>query len=182
MAMTDQDTVAAIVDVFARIGFKKASMGDIAEAAGVSRQTLYARFGSKEAIRDWAAVEFANDIVKRTVIELNVETTSAERCLKNAFARKSGDLVGFLKNAPFGSELVDMGMDAVRESKSNPDVVFEMALIRFLKDRLGLTAKEAKEIAFVLITSSKGLMVTCQNGEEFDAAMSRIIKAAVPFA
>lgn len=40
----------AAVDVFSRYGFKKTTMGDIAEHVGISRQTLYASYSSKEDV------------------------------------------------------------------------------------------------------------------------------------
>ncbi|WP_309126833.1 TetR/AcrR family transcriptional regulator [Microbacterium sp.] len=41
---------AAAADVFVRDGYDPASMDEIAERAGVSKQTLYAHFGSKEGL------------------------------------------------------------------------------------------------------------------------------------
>ena len=40
--------MAAAVDLFARNGFEGTSVDDIAAAAGVSKQTVYSHFGSKE--------------------------------------------------------------------------------------------------------------------------------------
>lgn len=40
----------AALDVFMRYGFKRATMGDIASAAGLSRQSLYARFANKDVV------------------------------------------------------------------------------------------------------------------------------------
>ena len=40
----------AALDVFVRYGFKRTKMGDIAEAAGLSRQSLYARFANKDEV------------------------------------------------------------------------------------------------------------------------------------
>jgi AcrR family transcriptional regulator len=42
--------LSAAVRLFGQLGFKKVTMGDIAEAAEMSRPTLYAAFPSKEAI------------------------------------------------------------------------------------------------------------------------------------
>ncbi|MFD1795353.1 TetR/AcrR family transcriptional regulator [Paracoccus aurantiacus] len=51
------DILEAAVDVFTRFGLRKATVGDIAERAGVSRQTVYARFADKDAIIA-ATIEF----------------------------------------------------------------------------------------------------------------------------
>ena len=42
--------IEAAIGVFVRYGAKKTTMADIAEAAGVSRQTVYASFGDKDGI------------------------------------------------------------------------------------------------------------------------------------
>ena len=47
---TEARIVEAAIGVFVRYGAKKTTMADIAEAAGVSRQTVYASFGDKDGI------------------------------------------------------------------------------------------------------------------------------------
>lgn len=51
-AATDRQTVIleAAFEVFARYGFKKTSMDDLARAAGMSRQGLYGHFENKQAV------------------------------------------------------------------------------------------------------------------------------------
>lgn len=50
--MTDDNTAIldAALQVFLRYGFKRSTMGDIAKAAGLSRQSLYARFANKDDV------------------------------------------------------------------------------------------------------------------------------------
>jgi AcrR family transcriptional regulator len=57
---------------FARYGFRKTSMEDLARASRVSRQALYNHFGSKAALADWAA---------QTLIENSL--AQALDCLEN---------------------------------------------------------------------------------------------------
>ncbi|MBU2993181.1 helix-turn-helix domain-containing protein [Octadecabacter sp. 1_MG-2023] len=40
----------AALEVFLRYGFRRTTMGDIAKAAGLSRQTLYSRFANKDEV------------------------------------------------------------------------------------------------------------------------------------
>ncbi len=42
--------IEAAIEVFSRYGIRRATMGDIASQAGVSRQTLYATYASKEEV------------------------------------------------------------------------------------------------------------------------------------
>ncbi len=44
------DVVAAAVRLFEQAGYEQTTMGDIAEAAGLSRRSLFRRFGTKEDI------------------------------------------------------------------------------------------------------------------------------------
>ena len=50
--MTDDHiaVVDAALGVFLQYGFKRSTMGDIAQAAGLSRQSLYARFSNKDEV------------------------------------------------------------------------------------------------------------------------------------
>lgn len=56
----------AAVDVFSRYGFKKTTMGDIADHVGISRQTLYASYPNKEEVLA-AAMLF---LTERTMVEI----------------------------------------------------------------------------------------------------------------
>ncbi|MEM7443730.1 MAG: TetR/AcrR family transcriptional regulator [Pseudomonadota bacterium] len=47
---TETTVIEAAIDVFVRFGAKKTTMADIAEAADVSRQTVYALFGDKDGV------------------------------------------------------------------------------------------------------------------------------------
>ena len=77
MSERQLDILEAAIDVFSRYGVRKATMGDIAEQAGMSRQTLYARYANKEEIMS-AAMQFIADKVIGQVTEawLSAESIS----------------------------------------------------------------------------------------------------------
>ena len=50
MTETERTVIEAAIGAFVRYGAKKTTMADIAEAADVSRQTVYALFGDKDGI------------------------------------------------------------------------------------------------------------------------------------
>ncbi|MEZ5812940.1 MAG: helix-turn-helix domain-containing protein [Rhizobiaceae bacterium] len=56
--------IGAAIEVFSRYGIRRATMGDIAEQAGVSRQTLYANFASKQDIMMAAIMQMAMSTMK----------------------------------------------------------------------------------------------------------------------
>ena len=68
--MNERETkiLDAAIDVFARYGVRKATMGDIAEQAGISRPTLYARYANKDEIMV-AAMQLISERVIAAVTE-----------------------------------------------------------------------------------------------------------------
>lgn len=64
----EQKILDAAIDVFTRYGVRKATMGDIAEQAGISRPTLYARYANKDEIMA-ASMQLISDRVVREVTE-----------------------------------------------------------------------------------------------------------------
>lgn len=50
MKADDISVLDASLSVFLRYGFRRTTMGDIAKAAGLSRQSLYARFANKDEV------------------------------------------------------------------------------------------------------------------------------------
>ncbi|WP_052161196.1 TetR/AcrR family transcriptional regulator [Hoeflea sp. BAL378] len=68
MSERDHQILDAAIGVFSRYGVRKATMGDIAAEAGISRQTLYARYANKgEIVR--GAMQLITDRVVRDVRE-----------------------------------------------------------------------------------------------------------------
>ena len=66
--------IEAAFDVFARYGVRRTTMGEIAEQAGVSRQTLYASYANKEEILA-AAMRHAMD---KTVTAIEADWATIE--------------------------------------------------------------------------------------------------------
>jgi len=114
--MLDRQTtiLTAAFDVFARYGFKRATMADIASEAGVARQTLYNAFTNKEAIL-------------RGLIEVHIEETcreltahieadgSLEDGLELAFDHFARKPYKLLHKTPHGGEI----MEALENSASD---------------------------------------------------------------
>jgi len=50
MTQDQSPILEAALGAFLQYGFRRATMGDIAEAAGLSRQSLYARFANKDEV------------------------------------------------------------------------------------------------------------------------------------
>jgi AcrR family transcriptional regulator len=80
---SDEMLLDAATDVFHRRGFHESSMLDIAHRAGVTKPTLYARFGSKEAIYDRVMERIGESLVHAmTAAFAGVETATAEEATR----------------------------------------------------------------------------------------------------
>src|SRR4051794_33436740 len=77
---SDELLLDAAADVFHRHGFRDGSMLDIAQRAGVTRPTLYARFGNKDALYDRVMERIGESLVgAMTAAYEGVETATAEQ-------------------------------------------------------------------------------------------------------
>ncbi len=166
-----------VLEAFAHYGFRRASMEDLARALGVSRQTLYNRFRTKEALRDWALTRFAARLVAQAGDALAREETPTAVCLHDAFMRWTGDHVSLVRTAPHGSEIMVMGVAAVKNATADPAQNFQNRLRAFFQSRLWLDAERADALAFTMLAASKGLLVTVATTEAYATAMDCVIDA-----
>src|SRR5277367_3055454 len=93
----------AAVGVFARFGYRKASMDEVARAAGVSRQGLYLQFANKEELFRRALEHSLNSQLKAAVAALSRQDDTLELRLIAACDAWSGQFVGSL-----GSDAADL--------------------------------------------------------------------------
>src|SRR5271156_2428383 len=92
---TRQEVVLeAAVGVFARYGFRKTSMDEVARAAGVSRQGLYLLFADKETLFRQAVTFKLNRQLRAAIAELSKDQTSLEARLIAACDEWAGRFVG----------------------------------------------------------------------------------------
>ena len=178
--MKNEADLKNILAVFAHYGFRKASMDDLAQALGVSRQTLYNRFKTKEAVRDWAVEGFTRHMLARAGAELENNGATTAACLLHAFGRWKGDHIALMRSAPHGAEIVEMAIEALKSIEESPVAAFEQMIVSFLmKRKVCPTRKRAQDVAYTLDMASKGLMVTAESPEAFAAGMKRIVKAVL---
>lgn len=152
--------VEAALLVFARYGFKKTSMDDLAKGAGLSRQGLYLHFKTKEALFKEAVVRALDGQREGFHAALAQQALSLEERLLAAFLAYHGNLIG----APLWEHLDEL-MAAAMElmapafAKVEQDVVAE--LTRVLRAHGAPASRKgdgpsAKELAEHLYASSHG--------------------------
>lgn len=168
-----------VMEVFSCYGFRKTSMSDLAEAAGVSRQTLYNRFKSKEDILHWAITGASDASADLAIAALGGDGSAQDRIVA-FFTRWIGDYAPKIHGAPHGSEIFDMAMALKHGGEEEPASVLrcQEALVRFLVGA-GKTGAEGQDAAFTMMMASKGLMLVARDTETFVEGMTRVVGIVV---
>ena len=109
--MQDEKILKAAFEMFLRYGVKASSMAQIAEAAEVSRQTLYNSFGSKdEMLRALIKWYYANAQRRlREIIDATKDLSARLNCAFDVVAREP---FAVLQKSPNAADLIS-GMNAV---------------------------------------------------------------------
>ncbi|OEJ66819.1 TetR/AcrR family transcriptional regulator [Magnetovibrio blakemorei] len=178
--MQNHEPLKNVLIAFAYHGFKKASMAVLAAAADVSRQTLYNRFKTKDAVLDWAVGGYIDYLRNQLLASLECDDDTVSDALLTGFCRLMGDDVTLMHESPYGAEIMELGTNSLRAFEEDPIHRIEMDIAAFLLDHgICEASKEAEEKAFLLVMSAKGLMVKARSYDEFKAGMSRLICAAL---
>jgi AcrR family transcriptional regulator len=105
-----QETILdAAFQAFATYGYRRTSMEDIAQGAGVSRTALYLHYRNKEDIfRSLAQHYFAQTLLDMQAA-LNLPGLDAKQALYGCFVAKDGKFMDVVLSTPHGAELLDAG-------------------------------------------------------------------------
>lgn len=165
----------AAVRVFARYGFRKASMDEVARAAGVSRQGLYLQFANKEELFRKAVEHSLNSRLNAAVAALSRRQDSLELRLIAACDAWSGRFVGSL-----GSDAADLmcaSTSLAGATLTHYETQFELAVTRAIADSpmdgfcttAGLCPAD---LARALHATARGLKQSSASREEFAKSMT----------
>jgi AcrR family transcriptional regulator len=165
----------AAVGVFARYGFRKASMDEVARAAGVSRQGLYLQFANKEELFRKALDHSLNSQLHAALAALSRREDSLELRLIAACDAWSGRFVGSL-----GADSADLMCASTKlagATLAGYESQFEAAVARAIADSpldgfcttAGLCPAD---LARTLHATARGLKHSSTSREEFVKGMT----------
>lgn len=168
-----------VLTLFATYSFRKASMEEIAHAAGLSRQSIYNQHGSKEAVLNWALASFLEEITDQAVACLGKNVVALD-ALRDAFQGWIGDNVEMMRGTPHGGELLETAIASAANSDRDYEAEFSSAVEHFLVARALVPDVRARDVNFVLQMAAKGLLLKSKTSEDFKNGMSRVIGAVLP--
>ncbi len=116
--MTPDEKREAVFDaaseVFSRYGFRRTSMNDIAEAAGMSRPALYLMFDNKEDLFRQLAIHRQSQAIDEAVLALSGDGPVAER-LTEAVLAYERVYYEPIAGSPHGGEFMELDLSVATE-------------------------------------------------------------------
>lgn len=169
-----------VITAFAQYGFRKTSMEDIARAAGLSRQSIYKKFGSKEACYEAVLQAYMGSLYARVFATLHGESGQPVEVLGQVFDLMVGEAADY-SLTPHGGEVLNDALAAAARMPDNPVEDYHRRLGDFLM-RHGLVASEAQgiDMAHVLITASRGAMINATSRQDGADDMRRVLATIFP--
>jgi AcrR family transcriptional regulator len=184
-----QSRVAALLDaaigVFARFGYRKTSMDDVARAAGVSRQGLYLSFANKEELFRRALDHSLRIQLTSAITALSRNDISLEHRVIAACEAWSGRFIGSL--GADAADLMCASTALAGAALAEYEWQFEQALAAAIvaspmAKRCAAAKLEITDLARALHATARGLKQSCKTREEFLKAMTAAVRmTCAPF-
>jgi len=149
--------------VFLRYGFRRVTMQDIADEAGMSRPALYLVFPNKEEVF-FAAIRDLSAEMLRTIREGLPAHTSLESRLQFAFEAWTVQSYAMMQSSPDARDLIECVEQFARETIGEIEAQFQALLAEIfepfavlpVKSSDGHTDLDVEDIARLLAASAHG--------------------------
>jgi AcrR family transcriptional regulator len=169
----------AAIGVFRRFGYRKASMDDVARAAGVSRQGLYLMFSNKEELFRKALEHALNSQLTAALAVLSDASRGLDERLIAACDEWAGRFVGSL--GADATDLMCAGTALAGDTLTSYGARFEQGLAAaigesVLTKRCRNVGVEPGELARALHATTRGLKQTSASREEFSKGISASVR------
>ena len=180
--MTDTRTtiVEAATRTFTKHGARKTAMVDIAEAAGVSRQTLYALFGNKD---DLVAATIAH-VAGRNFAHVEEglkDCTSLEEQLDVYFSRTIVSSFELIEDSEDPEDILSGHSEAGRAALAAVEKQHTKLVSRLLapyKTQIEASGHSVKHMAHFCVTCARGFKYSAKNRRDLNVLLS-VLKTSV---
>lgn len=178
---TQNIVLRAALTRFSSYGFKRTSMEDIAQEAGVSRPTLYAYFKHKEAILQRVSEGIHESVLNDIDTHLKSEQPLEQR-LEKCFWAWTQPFMEILFGSPHGAELIGASSAMASDVSARAFEGFLLVLASTLDEAqkggkldLGTMNLDAEKAAEFLVLSLNGL----STGEANERAYKKRLRTLV---
>lgn len=180
MDAKEHKILAAAYRLFNQHGFRKVTMSDIAEAAEMSRPSLYAAFENKEAVFHAIGMQH-NERAEVALAERLAKTTTLRDGLEALFAVWIIEPFAAVVDSPAGLDLLGTSASYAPDAIAHTYARFEHHLTALLKTELtgkrnGLTARD---LARIMMLATKGLKASTSTVAELRRMTDGLITMAI---
>jgi len=179
-----EDTISvleAALSVFLRYGFKRTTMSDIAKAAGLSRQSLYARFSNKDEVYAAGLVLYAD----RMLTELQTAWATTDDLAKKLDVMADITIVPsfeMLRSNPDATDMIEgaetlEGRAAMAKIRALKVAALDTMLAPFA-DALAEHGQTPAQLADFIETTKHAMMTSCSDRAHLDQNIATL-KASV---
>lgn len=179
----DQDRSAqrqdAILDAaflaFSNYGYRRTTMDDIAQGAGISRTALYLHYRNKEDIFKSLAKRYFEEAVTCVAAELAVTGRSAADTLAAAFLAYDGKFMDVVLGTPHGAEMLEAGHVISADVIESGEVRIKELLQKWLeKAPLPEGLGSSSQLAATVHAALKGLKTAAKSPDRYRAAQRQL--------
>ena len=167
----------AAIPVFAAQGFRRTSMADLANAAGLSRAALYRYFQNRSDVFRAAFDAILNAATDAALAALHADGTTAER-LEGFVQRAYGDGYEGTASTPYGDELMEGRQEFAADVAVAAAQRAHEGLRIFLLAAAGTDRIKAGSIIELLTMSPAGLKADQPSPEAYRARLTALALAA----
>jgi DNA-binding transcriptional regulator YbjK len=165
-----QEIVDAAIRVFARKGYEKTSISDIAQEIGISQGLCYRYFPSKEAIYDAGIEEYAQYIVTQNIHK----TPLAGKTLKEQIILMSGKVEDYAATEHGQSDLYKLfhkeGNQKLHDQLflkvGEKMVPYIEKVLQEAKKRGEINCKDTQSMAYFFVFGQMGILMSKEISEE----------------
>jgi AcrR family transcriptional regulator len=178
-----QPILSAALEVFFKYGYKRVTMNEIAEAAGISRPGLYLHFSSKEEVFRAALRQFADGLIEEISNGLHSRKMIEEK-LRYAFEVWTVRRFDLTLNSPEAKEISDCSYEFARGTIDQSYQRLESVLASILKghvqSRGNQKALSAEKTAHILTSAVRGFKLVAKSATELRKLIQDLIGIILP--
>jgi|SRR5580692_1712228 AcrR family transcriptional regulator len=169
----------AALAVFARYGYQKTSMDEVARSAQLSRQGLYLYFATKEELFQAAVRNALENSSRAAVAALTSASLPLDQRLVRAFDEWLGRYIGIIGGD--ASDLIEATSRLSATLLTQYEEVFSEAVTKTIRSSRLLAAYKssgitARQITDTLLATARGLKHSSQSREQFVRGFAVAVK------
>ncbi|MET3849348.1 TetR/AcrR family transcriptional regulator [Paenibacillus sp. OAE614] len=171
--------LSVALDVFFKYGYKRVSMNEIAEAAGISRASLYLYFKNKEEVFNASILLYGDNLIEEILEGLPSKQTPEEKMLY-AFEVWSINNFDQSLNSPEVKEVTDssfsFAQEALDASYSKLEVILTSILESRSKSNGSPSSLSSEKLAHLLTSALRGFKLVARDSSELRQMIEDLLR------